>query len=68
MKVYATGRQLLELGVIPGADMLSETALVKLMHVLGRTKDPAEVRRLMETDLAGEYSMVSRWFPGLILF
>ncbi|RMF89238.1 MAG: Glu-tRNA(Gln) amidotransferase GatDE subunit D, partial [Methanobacteriota archaeon] len=60
MKVYSTGRRLLELGVIPGGDMLPETALVKLMYVLGQTKEPEEIRRLITTDLAGELSEVSR--------
>jgi glutamyl-tRNA(Gln) amidotransferase subunit D len=59
MKVYATGRHLLELGGIPGGNMLPETACVKLMHVLGQTKKYDEVRGLMETDLAGELSNVS---------
>jgi glutamyl-tRNA(Gln) amidotransferase subunit D len=60
MKVYATGRQLLDLGVIPGGDMLPETALVKLMHVLGQTRDPVEISRLMQTNICGELSVVSR--------
>jgi glutamyl-tRNA(Gln) amidotransferase subunit D len=60
MKVYATGRHLLELGVIPGGDMLPETAYVKLMHLLGQTKQPEEIKRLMQQDLAGEISEVTR--------
>lgn len=60
MKVYATGRHLLDLGVIPGGDMLPETAYVKLMHVLGKTNNPEEIKRLIQTDLSGELSDVSR--------
>ncbi len=60
MKVYATGRRLLDLGVIPGGDMLPETALVKLMHLLGQTRDTAEICRLIETNICGELSDVSR--------
>ncbi len=60
MKVYSTGRRLLELGVIPGGDMLPETALVKLMHVLGQTKNSEEIRKMMETNIAGELSETSR--------
>lgn len=56
LNVYDTGRDLLSAGVIPGEDMLPETALVKLMYVLGRTDDPGEVRKLMITDLRGEIS------------
>ncbi len=54
LRVYDKGRDLLAGGVIPGEDMLPETALVKLMWVLGRTKEPEQVRELMTTDLAGE--------------
>ena len=39
MNVYDTGRDLLSFGVIPTEDMFPETALVKLMWVLGQTSD-----------------------------
>ena len=42
MNVYDTGRDLLSLGVIPLDDMFTETALVKLMWVLGQTSNPKE--------------------------
>jgi len=54
MKVYSTGRDLLELGVIPGEDMLPETAWVKLMWVLGQTKNQEKVRVMMMKNIAGE--------------
>jgi glutamyl-tRNA(Gln) amidotransferase subunit D len=54
MKVYSTGRDLLQLGVIPGEDMLPEVAYVKLMWVLGHTRDMQEVSKLMLTNIAGE--------------
>jgi glutamyl-tRNA(Gln) amidotransferase subunit D len=54
MNVYSTGRKLLAAGVIPGEDMLPETAFVKLSWVLARERDLKEVRRLMLTNLAGE--------------
>lgn len=54
MHVYSTGRKLLSVGVIPGSDMLPETAFVKLSWVLGKTRDLNEVRKLMLTDIAGE--------------
>ena len=54
MKVYSTGRRLLNLGVIPGEDMLPEVAYVKLMHVLAVAQDEEEVRSLMLRNLAGE--------------
>ncbi|WFO76112.1 Glu-tRNA(Gln) amidotransferase subunit GatD [Desulfurococcaceae archaeon MEX13E-LK6-19] len=54
MHVYSTGRKLLAAGVIPGSDMLPETAYVKLSWILGQTRDLNEVRRLMLTNIAGE--------------
>ncbi|MDD3933370.1 MAG: Glu-tRNA(Gln) amidotransferase subunit GatD [Methanoculleus sp.] len=53
-RVYNTGRDLLSVGVIEGEDMLPETALVKLMWVLGNERDPERAGMLMQTDLAGE--------------
>ncbi|MEM2603829.1 MAG: Glu-tRNA(Gln) amidotransferase GatDE subunit D, partial [Candidatus Korarchaeum sp.] len=54
LKVYETGRRLLEAGAIPAMDMLPEVSLVKLMFVLGHTQELEEIRRLMLTNLAGE--------------
>ena len=45
MYVYDTGRDLLDLGVIPLDNMLPETALMKLGWVLGHTDDRDEVQR-----------------------
>jgi glutamyl-tRNA(Gln) amidotransferase subunit D len=56
-RVYDTGRDLLSAGIIEGGDMLSETALVKLMWILGQTTDPEEIRALMRADIAGEISV-----------
>jgi glutamyl-tRNA(Gln) amidotransferase subunit D len=54
MYVYDTGRDMMELGVVPAANMLPEVAYVKLAWVLGQTTDPAEVKRMMLTPIAGE--------------
>lgn len=54
MYVYDTGRDLLELGIIPLDNMLPETALMKLSWVLAHTDDRDEVARLMRTPIAGE--------------
>jgi len=56
MKVYDTGRDYLNAGVVPLEDMLSETALVKLMWTLGQTKSPEEATKLLTTNIAGEIS------------
>ncbi|HPM76619.1 MAG TPA: Glu-tRNA(Gln) amidotransferase subunit GatD [bacterium] len=54
MYVYDTGRDLLDLGVIPLDNMLPETAYMKLCWVLGQTDDPQEIRRLMLTPINNE--------------
>ncbi len=56
MNVYDTGRDLLSFGVVPLDDMFPETALVKLMWVLGQTSDVEEAKQLLKTNIAGEYS------------
>jgi glutamyl-tRNA(Gln) amidotransferase subunit D len=60
MKVYSTGRDLLQMGVIPGEDMLPEVAWVKLMWVLGQTQNLKKVSRLMRKNLAGEITPRTR--------
>jgi glutamyl-tRNA(Gln) amidotransferase subunit D len=56
LNVYDTGRDLLSAGVIPGGDMLPETAYVKLMWVLAQAKSDSEVREMMKKDMRGELS------------
>ena len=57
MERYETGRQLLEAGVISGYDSTPECALTKLMFLLGHNLPSNEVRRLMNTNLAGEITL-----------
>jgi len=54
MYVYETGREIMELGVVPAANMLPEVAFMKLSWVLGQTDDRDEVKRIMLTPIAGE--------------
>src|SRR5678815_1984137 len=55
MYVYETGREILELGVVPLANMLPEVAYVKLGWALGmHPGDRDAVVRLMTTAIAGE--------------
>jgi len=56
MNVYNSGRDLLALGVIPLEDMLPETALVKLMWIFGQTTNTEKAKKLLKTNIAGEYS------------
>jgi len=50
-RVYDTGRDLLDAGVIEGEDMLPGTAKVKLMWALANVED---IEETMGTELAGE--------------
>ncbi len=54
MYVYETGREMMEKGVIPAANMLPEVAYVKLGWALGQSQDHDEVKRLMLTPVNGE--------------
>lgn len=53
-RVYETGRDLLDAGIIEAGSMLPEIALVKLMWVLGNTARKEDIARLMRTNLKGE--------------
>ncbi|MDD8015332.1 MAG: Glu-tRNA(Gln) amidotransferase subunit GatD [Acidobacteriota bacterium] len=54
MYVYDTGRDMMELGVVPASNMLPEVAYVKLGWALGQTDDLEKVRQIMLTPIAGE--------------
>jgi len=55
MHVYETGREILELGVVPLANMLPEVAYIKLGWALGvHPDDPEAVQALMTECVAGE--------------
>jgi glutamyl-tRNA(Gln) amidotransferase subunit D len=56
MHVYDTGRDLLNLGVVPMDDVFPETALVKLIWVLGQTSGSEEAKKLLKQNIAGEFS------------
>jgi len=54
MYVYDTGRDMMELGVVPTANMLPEVAYVKLGWALGQSSDLEKVMKIMLTPIAGE--------------
>ncbi|MGI0037772.1 MAG: Glu-tRNA(Gln) amidotransferase subunit GatD, partial [Nitrososphaera sp.] len=56
MTVYDTGRDLLDIGVIPLSDMISETAVVKAMWVLSIQRDLEQAKRQMQENIANEIS------------
>lgn len=53
-RVYDTGRDMLKAGAIEGEDTLPETALVKMMWVLGQTDEFDEAVKMLREDLSGE--------------
>lgn len=54
MYVYETGREMMELGVVPAANMLPEVGYIKLCWALGQSDDPEEVKRIMLTPVVDE--------------
>jgi glutamyl-tRNA(Gln) amidotransferase subunit D len=54
MYVYETGRDLLDIGVVPLDNMLPETALMKLGWVLGHTNDHEKVLEMMRESVNHE--------------
>lgn len=56
MTVYESGRDLLNLGIVPLENMIPEVALVKAMWVLGNSNDKEEIKNLMLESIASEIS------------
>ena len=57
MTVYESGRDLLDLGIIPLENMIPEIALVKAMWVTGNTENLDEIREIMLSRIASEFSI-----------
>jgi len=51
---YETGRQLLSAGVISGYDITPESAITKLMFLLAQDLPVEEIRKRMDSNIAGE--------------
>jgi glutamyl-tRNA(Gln) amidotransferase subunit D len=59
MTVYDTGRDLLELGIIPLSDMGSETAIVKAMWALSNSSNTKDLVKIMKIVVSNEVSDTS---------
>jgi glutamyl-tRNA(Gln) amidotransferase subunit D len=53
-RVYDTGRDMIKAGAIEGEDTLPETALVKMMWVLGQTDEFDIAVKMLREDISGE--------------
>jgi glutamyl-tRNA(Gln) amidotransferase subunit D len=56
MTVYESGRDLLDLGIIPLENMIPEVALVKAMWVTGNTENRDKIKGIMLNRIASEFS------------
>lgn len=57
MTVYESGRDLLDLGIIPLENMIPEVALVKAMWAAGNTENHDEIKEIMLGRIASEFSI-----------
>ena len=55
MTVYESGRDLLDMGIVPLETMIPEVALVKAMWVLGNSDSYDEIKKMMMEDYASEF-------------
>ena len=56
MTVYESGRDLLNLGIIPLENMIPEIALVKAMWITGNTEKYDEIKENMLNEIASEFT------------
>lgn len=56
MTVYESGRDLLNLGIIPLENMIPEVALVKAMWASGNVQNKDEIKKIMLENIASEMS------------
>jgi len=57
MTVYESGRDLLDLGIIPLENMIPEVALVKAMWAVGNSQNNEEIKKIMLENIASEISL-----------
>ncbi len=56
MTVYESGRDLLDLGIIPLENMIPEVALVKAMWAVGNSPENEDIKKIMLENIASEMS------------
>ena len=56
MTVYESGRDLLDLGIIPLENMIPEVALVKAMWAMGNFQNKEEIKKIMLENISSEFS------------
>src|SRR5580698_6945939 len=54
---YETSRLLKDIGVTNGYDMTYESAVTKMMYLLGQFENPNDVKYYLETDMRGEITV-----------
>lgn len=64
LSLYATGRALLDVGVVSGHDLTAEAVLAKLYYLFAKGLAPARVEQLMQQPLVGELTLPSTQFIG----
>jgi L-asparaginase len=52
--IYETSSKLQQIGVISGYDLTFEAAVTKLMYLLGKQLNTAEIKQLLEVSIVGE--------------
>jgi L-asparaginase len=53
-ELYETGQQLVKAGVINGKDITTESALTKLMYLLGNYDNNDEIKKMLKNPIIGE--------------
>jgi L-asparaginase len=56
---YETSVKLGKIGVIGGSDITTESAITKIMYLLGRKYPSEQVKKLLQTPLRGEMSLLT---------